>query len=40
MVSLYYGISNVDDCAILQNNLNYVYERASGNNMFFNTQKF
>ena len=30
-----YGISNVDDCAILQNDLNYVYEWASDNNMFF-----
>ena len=37
---LYYGISNVDDCAILQNYLNYVYEWASDNNMFFNAQKF
>ena len=36
---LYYGISNVDDCAILQNDLN-IYEWASGNNMFFNAQKF
>ena len=31
---LYYGISNVDDCAILQNDLNSVYEWASDNNMF------
>ena len=23
---LYYGISNVDDCAILQNDFNFVYE--------------
>ena len=37
---LYYGISNVDDCAILQNDLNSVYEQASDNNMFFNAQKF
>ena len=37
---LYYGISNVDDCAILQNDLNSVYEWASDNNMFFNAQKF
>ena len=37
---LYYGISNVDDCAILQNDLNSVYQWASDNNMFFNTQKF
>ena len=37
---LYYGISNVDDCAILQNNLNSTYEWASGNNMFFKAQKF
>ena len=36
---LYYGISNVD-CAILQNDLNSIYEWVSGNNMFFNTQKF
>ena len=31
---LYYGICNVDDCAILQNDLNSVYEWASNNNMF------
>ena len=37
---LYYGISNADDCAILQNDLNSIYEWASGNNMFFNAQKF
>ena len=37
---LYYGISNVDDCAILQNDLNSIYEWASGNNMFFNAEKF
>ena len=38
---LYYGISNVDDCAILQNDLKSVYEWASDNNMFmfFNAQK-
>ena len=29
---LYYGISNVDDCAILQNDLNSVYDWASDNN--------
>ena len=37
---LYYGNSNVDDCAILQNDLNSIYEWASGNNMFLNAQKF
>ena len=37
--SLYYDISNVD-CAILQNDLNSVYEWASDNNMFFTAQKF
>ena len=38
---LYYGISNVDDCAILQNDLNSVYEWASdNNNTFFNAQNF
>ena len=37
---LYDGISNVDDCAILQNDLNSIYEWASGNNMFFNAHKF
>ena len=37
---LYYGISNVDDCAILQNYLNSIYEWASDNYMFFNAQKF
>ena len=39
-IILYYGISNVDDCAILQNDLNSVYEWASDNNMFFNAQTF
>ena len=29
-----------DDCAILQNDLNSVYEWGSDNNMFFNAQKF
>ena len=37
---LYYGIYNIDDCAILQNDLNSVYDWASDNNMFFNAQKF
>ena len=37
---LYYGMSNVDDCSILQNDLNYVYKWASDNNMFFSAQKF
>ena len=37
---VYYGISNVDDCAILQNDFNSVYDWASDNNMFFNAQKF
>ena len=37
---LYYGIYIVDDCAILQNDLNSVYEWVSDKNMFFNTQKF
>ena len=27
---LYYGISNVDDFAILKNDLNFIYEWASG----------
>ena len=36
----YYGISNVDDCVILQNDFNSVYEWASDNNMFLNAQKF
>ena len=31
---------NVDDCAILQNDLNSVYDWAYDNNMFFNAQKF
>ena len=35
---LYYGISNVDDCAILQNDLNSVYDWVSDNNMFFNAK--
>ena len=33
-------IQNVDDRAILQNDLNSIYDWASGNNMFFNAQKF
>ena len=37
---LYYGISNVDDCDILQNDLNSIYEWASDNNMLFNAQRF
>ena len=37
---LYYGISNVDDCAILLNDLNSIYEWVSGNNIFFNAQTF
>ena len=37
---LFYGISNVDDCAILQNDLNSIYKWASGNNMLFNAQTF
>ena len=30
---LYHGISNVDDCSFLQNDLNSVYDWASSNNM-------
>ena len=37
---LYHGISNVDDCSFLQNDLNYVYDWTSCNNMSFNAQKF
>ena len=37
---LYHGISNVDDCSILQNDLNSGCDWASCNNMFFNAQKF
>ena len=37
---LYYGISNVDDCAILQNDFNSIYEWTAGNNMFFKAEKF
>ena len=37
---LYHGISNVDDCSFLQNDLNSVYDWASCNNMSFNAQKF
>ena len=33
---LYHGISNVDDCSFLQNDLNSVYDSASSNNMTFN----
>ena len=36
---LYHGISNVDDCSFLQNDLNYVYDWASCNNMSFNAKK-
>ena len=37
---LYHGISNVDDCSFLQNDLNSVYDWTSCNNMAFNAQKF
>ena len=37
---LYHGISNVDDCSFLQNDLNSVYDWASCNNMSFNAHKF
>ena len=37
---LYHGISNIDDCAFLQNDLNSVYDWASCNNISFNAQKF
>ena len=37
---LYHGISSVDDCIILQNDLNSVYDWASCNNMSFDAQKF
>ena len=37
---LYYGISNVDNCVIFQNDLDSIYEWATGNNMFLNAQKF
>ena len=30
----------LDECAILENDLNSIYECASGNNMIFNAQKF
>ena len=33
---LYHGVSSVDDCTILQNDLNFVYDWASCNNMSFN----
>ena len=37
---LYHGISNVDDCSFLQNDLNSLYDWASYHNMSFNAQKF
>ena len=37
---LYHGISSVDDCTILQNDLNSVYDWAFCNNMSFNAQIF
>ena len=37
---LYHGVSSVDDCTILQNDLNYVYDWASCNNMSFNALRF
>ena len=37
---MYHGISSVDDCTNLQNDLNSVYDWASCNNMYFNAQKF
>ena len=36
---LYHGISSVDDCTILQNDLNSVHDLASCNNMAFNAPK-
>ena len=36
---LYHGISNVDECSFLQNDLNSVYDWASCNKMSFNDQK-
>ena len=36
---LYHGISSVDDCTILQNDLNSVYDWASCNNMYFMPKK-
>ena len=35
---LYHGISSVDDCTILQNDLNSVYDWVSCNNMSFNVK--
>ena len=40
MMRLYHGISSVDDCSILQNDMNSVYDWASCNNMYFNAQKY
>ena len=37
---LYHGISSVDDCSILQNDLISEYDWASCNNMSFNAQTF
>ena len=37
---IYQGISNIDDCTILQNDLNYVHAWTSCNNMSFNSQQF
>ena len=37
---LYHGVSSVDDCTILQNDLNSVYDWASCNNMSFNALRF
>ena len=37
---LYHGISSVDDCTMLQNDLNSVYDWASYNNMSFNAHTF
>ena len=37
---LYHGISCVDHCTILQNDLNSVCDWASCNNMSFNAQQF
>ena len=40
MIQDYTMVSNVDDCSFLQNDLNYVYDWVSCNNMSFNAQKF
>ena len=37
---LYNSVSEVEDCDVLQSDLNTIYKRADANNMAFNSNKF